>query len=275
MKIFIQSNKYQLIAAKVAKYSFERFDHDVEIMNFEDYEILNKNLNNKILKNGKLITFKNDLQSFTLLRFLAPQLNNYKDNILIIDPDIFALKDPTEILDKKNDKFNIHCTYYNEKPRSEMMLIDASKIKWNFEKIINDLFNHELDYAELINLKFDKNLKIKEINKKFNSHDKVLNDTILLHTTNRVTQPWKEGLETNFERTNFTNYQIFKEKIKKILNRKYNKELITRKFIEHPDQNVIKIIKKLFFDAKKFGYLSQKDIDLEIRKFNLSTKIFL
>lgn len=274
MKIFIQSNKYQLIAAKVAKFSFERFNYDVEIMNFENYEILKKNLNNTILRNGKVTTFKDDLQSFTLLRFLAPQLNNYNDLILIIDPDIFALKNPIEIFEEINENHNIYCTYYNNKPRSEMMLIDASKIRWNFNEIINDLFNHKLDYSDLINLNFDKNLKIKELKKKFNSHDKIINDTIMLHTTKRITQPWKEGLDINFERTNFTYFQILKEKLKKIINMKYNEELIAKKFLKHPDENVIKIVKKLFIDAKNLGYLSQEEIDEEIKRFNLSNKIF-
>ena len=35
MKVYIQSNKYQSISAKVAKYSFERFGYEVEIMSLE------------------------------------------------------------------------------------------------------------------------------------------------------------------------------------------------------------------------------------------------
>ena len=44
-----------------------------------------------------------------------------------------------------------------------------------------------------MNLSFDQNLKIKKINNKFNSHDFIDEETVLLHTTNRLTQPWKEG----------------------------------------------------------------------------------
>ena len=36
--------------------------------------------------------FKDDLQSFTLLRFLIPELSDSKSPIMIIDPDIFAIK---------------------------------------------------------------------------------------------------------------------------------------------------------------------------------------
>ena len=56
-----------------------------------------------------------------------------------------------------------------------------------------------------MNLSFNKNLKIKNIDKKYNSHDNINSDTVLLHTTNRLTQPWKEGLKINFEKVSFQN----------------------------------------------------------------------
>ena len=43
-------------------------------------------------------TWRNDtLQSFTPLRFLPPQLMNYKNRVLVVDPDVFALKNIKEI----------------------------------------------------------------------------------------------------------------------------------------------------------------------------------
>ena len=70
MKIFIQSNSSQSIAAKVAKYSFERFGCHVEIMYVEENKILKDKLNKRMLRDKKIVKYKNDLQSFTLLRFL-------------------------------------------------------------------------------------------------------------------------------------------------------------------------------------------------------------
>ena len=52
---------------------------------------------------------------------------------------------------------------------------------------VKKVFNKQLDYSQLMNLNFDPNLKIKEINKKYNSIDVVDKDTILLHTSNRIT----------------------------------------------------------------------------------------
>ena len=56
-------------------------------------------LSDFVSKNLKLVSLANlnDLQSFTLLRFLPPKL--YDDFCLIIDPDVFMVKDPAHILE--------------------------------------------------------------------------------------------------------------------------------------------------------------------------------
>ena len=42
------------------------------------------------------------------------------------------------------------------------MIIDAKKLP-EFNYLINQLFNHNLDYQNLMNLSFDQNLKIKKL----------------------------------------------------------------------------------------------------------------
>lgn len=275
MKVYIQSNKYQSIAAKVAKYSFERFGYDVEIMSLEKNHILLDRINNQIKRNNKIVKYKDDLQSFTLLRFYAPFLCSIKSNILVIDPDIFALKDPKELFNEiKNNEFDIACTFYNDNPRSEMMLINTNSVKWDFNNIIEKLFNFEIDYKDLMNLNFDKNLKIKKIDNKYNSHDKIDYDTVLLHTTNRITQPWKEGLKINFERSNFSYLNLIKQYIKRSLNFEYDKNLLINNFQKHPDGKVRDVIKKLFTEAKNKKIISEQEINNEINLKNLSKNVF-
>ena len=99
-----------------------------------------------------------------------------------------------------NNDSNLACTFYNEIARSEMMVINSNKISWKFENIINDLFNFKVDYSQLMKLNFDNSLKILQIEKKYNTHDILDKNTVLLHTTNRITQPWKIGLDIDFER---------------------------------------------------------------------------
>ena len=274
MKIYIQSNKYQKLASIVSKYSFERFGHEVEIMNVEENDFLKDKLNHEILRKGKKTIYRNDLQSFTLLRFLAPQLNNYKDKILVIDPDIFALKDPKKIIEDHSNSSDLSCVFYNNIPRSEMMLVDAKRVKWNFKNIVSNLFNFEIDYEDLMNFKFNSDLTINKISECYNSHDKINDDTILLHTTNRITQPWKEGLEINFFKNNLSKFQIFKEHVKKIIGKSYNEEFISKFFLKHPDKDVKNCIKNLFKEAKELNYFSQEDIEKEVANLNISRKIF-
>jgi hypothetical protein len=197
-KIYIQQNRKQYLASKIALSSFVKagFDrNDIFFISFESNDFLQSKIGKNYFRNGKITKFKDDLQSFTLLRFLAPEINNFQDKILVIDPDVFAIKNPSVIFEEMTDNYDIGCTSINGVFRSEVMLINAKKIRWDFKKIINDLFNFKLDYRDLISLSFEKNAHIKTISNIYNSHDAINPDTVLLHTTNRITQPWKEDLK--------------------------------------------------------------------------------
>ena len=80
--------------------------------------------------------------------------------------------------------------------------------------------------------------KIFELDINYNSHDIITKDTILLHTTRRITQPWKEGLDVDFERHHSKKY-LFNQTLRKYLGFKYNKNLITNKYQRHPNEEVI------------------------------------
>tara|TARA_B100001057_G_scaffold501156_3_gene621180 strand:- start:6713 stop:7537 length:825 start_codon:yes stop_codon:yes gene_type:complete len=272
MKVYIQSNKYQKIAAKVAAYSFERFGLKTEYLNFEDNKLLNYYLGSSYLRKGESCIFKDDLQSFTILRFLAPQINKFKEKILVIDPDVFAIKDPTHMINLISN-FDIACTFRNNFPRSEVMIIDANKVNWKFEDICKKVFDKEIDYSKLIDLTFDKNLKLKKINDEYNSIDKVNNETILLHTSNRITQPWKEDLEINFERYNLKVKDYLKYYFKKIFNKNYNNNLFAKKFVKHPNDKVYATVKNLFNEAIKNNFIQNYEIEEAISKGYISKKI--
>ena len=134
---------------------------NIFFLDFEKNDLLKSMVGKKYKRSGKIKYFKNDLQSFTLLRFLAPELDNYKGKLLVIDPDVFALKDVNNIFNLLDDD-DLACTFLENKARTEVMIIDAQKVKWKFEEIINQVFNLKLDYSDLMNLSFDKNIKIKK-----------------------------------------------------------------------------------------------------------------
>ena len=274
MKIYIQTNSRQYLASKVSAYSFFRFGHQPILMNLDEIGILKSTIGRKYLRNGQHTKYKNDLQSFTLLRFYAPELNNYKDKILVIDPDIFALKDPKELIKELSPEYDLCCTFANNLARSEIMLIDAKKVKWDFQNLINKLFNFQVDYNELMSLRFDNQIRIKRIDNRYNEHDKILDKTILLHTTNRITQPWKEGLKIDFEYYNNEKFFFLKNILKKALGLNYNQNYFQKKYYKHPDDKVILSIKNLFNEAKDNKYINKEEIDQAIEKGFISSKIF-
>jgi hypothetical protein len=275
MKIYIQTNNQQRLAAKIAKASFvERgFNkNNIFFLDLEENKFLKSYLNSSYIRNGKITKYKNDLQSFTLLRFFAPEINKYKDKILVIDPDVFACKNPESIFNNLHDEDEICCTFYNNFPRSEVMLINANKVRWDFKQIIRSLFDQKIDYKDLMNLTFDKNIKIKKIKNIYNSHDSINNNTVLLHTTNRITQPWKEGLKIDFDKKYFSLFTKYKNFIKKLLGLNYNKSITEKFYIRHPDPNVLKKIKSCYEYALKNNIISLNEVKQEIIKGYVSEK---
>ena len=275
MKIFICTNKFQKLAAKVAAYSFSKLGYrEIEILELEKNEFLKSKLNLTYLRNGKLTKFVDDLQSFTLLRFLPFTINNTK-KCLIIDPDVFALQDPKNRINKIFDEenFQIACTKIGNNFRSEVMFLKNTNTDWSFEDIINDLFNHKIDYKELINLtskKYFSNIFTLPIF--FNHHDKIENDTIFLHTSKRITQPWKEGLQVDFYNENTTKYYKFKQFLKKILNLRYDKSSLSNHYIKHPNIIVSKKVLYLFKESLKSGFIKSDELESAIKSNYISEK---
>ena len=272
MKVFIQSNKFQKLAASVARYSFIKNGfNDVEILDLESCDVLNRNIGKQYLRNGKLVSFEyNDLQSFTLLRFLPPKIQT-SGFCLIIDPDIFAIKNPLEKLRKIITKdVDIFCTEINNQLRSEVMILNLENKIWDYNRLIEDLFNQRIDYSKLLNLSLFKNLKIKKLDIVFNHHDKINEETIFLHTSNRITQPWKEGLNINFK-TFFTNKYKILNLIKYFLRMNYDPRVVSKKFLSHPNINVNNFIIKTFNEAIKNKYVNKEELDLAVMNNYIST----
>ena len=273
MKILIQRNNKQKLVSKIAAASFIKqgiLANDILFLEFENNALLNSQVGKKYLRKGKIKIFKNDLQSFTLMRFYGPEFVHYKEKILIIDPDVFAIKNPKNISSFLDDKNSLACTFINHEPRTEVMLVNAEKVKWKFNEIVEKLFNLEIDYNDLMNLNFDKSLKISRLDINYNSHDIITKDTIFLHTSNRITQPWKEGLDVDFERHN-SKKSLFKQIFRKYLGLKYNKNILINKYQRHPNEEVIIKFKELYNYALENNIINNEEIQKSIEKKFFST----
>lgn len=219
--VFIQANDKQFIGAKIAEFSLKENskrpdDFDVFIMNLSDYPVLNNREGQKYLRMGKEATFSHKkLQTFTLLRFLPPQLMNYQGKAIVIDPDVFAV-DGTDIMDLFEQDMKSKAVLCHQPPekniggryyKTSVMLLDCAKLKhWKWDQMIEDMFNFKVDYAHWMRLTSEDPANIGPLDGVWNHHDTLNSDTKLIHYTNRLTQPWKAGLKIDYQHERMNPY---------------------------------------------------------------------
>ncbi len=211
--IFIQTNNKQSIGAIVSAYSMKRNSahadkFDVTIMQQENYHWFSKREGQEYMRHGVKRTWhENDLQSFTLTRFLPPQLMGYKGRALVVDPDVFAVQDVWELLSRDMKGKAIMCRgskFKNGAWASSVMLLDCAKLThWDVEKGFNELFEGKRDYHNWISLLMEDQSTIGAFENEWNDFDKLTPNTKMIHNTRRRTQPWKTGLKVDYTPTEF------------------------------------------------------------------------
>ena len=113
--VFIHTNHKQIVGALVAKYALRRNSRhndkfEVRIIEKKDYPFFDAREGQTYLRDGVKRTWLNDdLQSFTPLRFMPPELMGYKGRSVVIDPDIFAVGDVWELLSRDMQGKAIMC----------------------------------------------------------------------------------------------------------------------------------------------------------------------
>ena len=91
----------------------------MRIMQLKDHSFLLEREGQIYLRDGaKRPWLVDDLQSFTPLRFLPPELMGYQGRALVIDPDVFAVGDVWELLSRDMQGKAIMCRPRNRKSRS-------------------------------------------------------------------------------------------------------------------------------------------------------------
>ncbi|MDA8709362.1 hypothetical protein N9M61_02500 [Gammaproteobacteria bacterium] len=275
MKIFICSNNTQHIGAKVAKYSIlKRSDLDtidVEIIFEENYSEIQKFFSKPYLRHGRMETFKkNDMQSFTLLRFHIPKLMNFKDKAIVMDPDIYLVRRGFEYLESLSfDEFSIYARRGLKKNSwgSSLMLLSCNQLKhWSIENIISSLHSGEIDYDDLINLRLENN-KIGELDKKWNEFDELNNRTIFLHTTEKRTQPWRVGLKLDSSIPPILKY-IPRAPIYKL----FGKDLTIG--IEHPNNQITQFFMSELAECLAKEIITHEEISIAVDMKHMRSDIF-
>mgnify|MGYP001174904063 CR=1 FL=1 len=269
-KIFIQANNKQMIGAFLAKFAIEKNISkkiEVEIINSDDCENLNSFHGKTYLRKGIITKWDiNDLQSFTLTRFFPPEIMNYKGKALVIDPDVFSIRDISSIfdMDLKNKSILARKVYNSDESyywASSVMLLDCKKLKhWNKSELLEKLAKKMIDYRDLTSLYLENQDEIGELEEKWNHYDILNSETIFLHNTNRITQPWKTGLDIDFFYENKSGLKITyitKKFLKYILGNILKiKRYKVKSYIQHSDPNQISYFFNLCNEAIKNKVIS-------------------
>jgi hypothetical protein len=208
--VVIHTNDKQMLGGLVSAYSYKRNSRtpdsfDVRIVNAKDFAELQQP-GHSLLRGSHVRPWDpNDLQSFTPLRFAVPGLLGYEGLAVVTDPDVFAVGDVAELFKRDLDDKAIWC-----RPRpgfdkitdplaTSVMLLDCPKLRhWQFDKQLEKLWGHEVDYLDWINLRLEKLETIGLLEPEWNDFDRLTPQTKLLHNTKRRTQPWKTGLPIDF-----------------------------------------------------------------------------
>ncbi len=209
--VFIHTNPKQRLGALVSAYSMRRNSKHgdslrIELIETGDHPFLEAREGQRFLRGGRHQAWRmDDLQSFTPLRFMPPELMGYEGRAVVVDPDVFAVGDIYELLTRDMQGKAIMC---RKRPRKQdlpggyatsVMLLDCARLHhWRTAESFAKLFTQELDYLDWIELKTEQPETIGLLEPEWNDFDNLTPKTKLLHNTKRQTQPWKTGLPIDF-----------------------------------------------------------------------------
>src|SRR5690242_10328389 len=134
--VFIHTNDKQIVGALVSQYSLKRNSRypdqfETRIISSGDHPFLRAHEGQAYLREERMVTWNyNDLQSFAPLRFMPPELMGYEGRAVVVDPDVFAVGDITELLDRDMQGKAILCKAGRTEKRfaSSVMLLDCAKL---------------------------------------------------------------------------------------------------------------------------------------------------
>lgn len=274
-KVFIQTNDEQFLGAQIAAYALRRNSKnndkfDIEILHSRDIPWLKNRIGQKFLRGAEeRVWKKDDLQSFTPVRFMPPKLMNYQGRAVVIDPDCFALADVWDLFSRDMGGKALMCRWrpafkdLEGYRASSVMLLDNVKLRhWDAEKTFGELFEFKKDYMKWIKLEYEPDETVGLLEPEWNDFDKLTPETKILHNTYRRTQPWKTGLPVDF--TVRVKPHSFAKSVAKAVKRLVGDKKSTRDFYQpHPDPSQERLFFTLLRECLEKGIV---DADLVRRE---------
>ncbi len=277
--VFIHTNHKQWIGALVSQYSMKRNSayperFEVRIIHHKDYPFFQEMEGKPFLRDGVKRLWRNeDLQSFTPLRFMPPELMGYRGRAVVVDPDIFAVGDIWELLTRDMQGNAILCRkrsgpkwWLDRCYASSVMLLDCAKLThWRCEEQFRAMFEFKLDYMDWIGLR-QETAPIGLFEPEWNDFDKLTPATKLLHNTRRLTQPWKTGLPIDW--TPNDRFRLFPPIgwLMRARRRFLGDYALLGTYKRHPDRNQERFFFGLLKECLEQGIVSEELLKEEMRQ---------
>ena len=276
-RVFIHVNHKQMLGAVVGKYALEKYSantdkFDVQFIEVRNHAFLHKKEGQLYLRDGgKRKWLNNDLQSFTPLRFMPPELMGYQGRALVIDPDVFAVADVWELLSRDMAGKSLLCRPKSgNKGRhgalaSSVMLLDCAQLgHWKAEEQFNEMFEFKRDYMQWIGLYMEDRSNIGLFENEWNDFDHLNLDTNMLHTTKRWHQPWKTGLPVDFRPAD--TFQLFPPRhwIRRARRAIFGDYFLTGTYKAHPDPAQERLFFRLASECLDTGVITEKEVRSEM-----------
>jgi hypothetical protein len=275
--VFVHTNHKQYVGALVSAHSMRRNSRtpdafDVRLIEHEDHlDFFNKYEGREYLRDGASRRWLNDdLQSFTPLRFMPPELMGYEGKAVVVDPDVFAVGDVNELLTRDMQGKGVMCRKRGSGPfahfASSVMLLDCARLKhWKLSEDFDRLFRRERDYKEWMNLGYEDEANMGLLEPEWNDFDKLTPKTKMVHNTKRFTQPWKTGLPVDFvpsERSYIPGVAL----LKRARRRLFGEYAMLGSYKAHPDTKQEAFFFGLLRECLEQGIVSEELLKDEMRK---------
>jgi hypothetical protein len=273
--IYIHTNEKQIVGALVSQFSFKRFASnpsafDVKLINTCDYPFIKSHEGRTYLRDGLHRQWKSDdLQSFTVLRFMPPQLMNYEGRSLVVDPDVFCVSDVGDLLNRDMLGRSVLARLrVNTKPgvyaSSVMLLNNARLMHWRVKENFEEMFKFKRDYMKWIGLELEPKESIGELESVWNDFDRLNPETRMVHNTKRKTQPWKTGLPVDFrppEKAGSLKPANLIHRVRRVLFGEYG---LMGRYKHHPDMTQERLFFALLKECVDQGHVTRHMIEKEM-----------
>jgi hypothetical protein len=275
--VFIHTNERQWLGALVGEYALRRNsarpdDFEVRFIHTRDHDFLHRKEGQSFLRGGTTRVWRmDDLQSFTPLRFLPPQLMGFQGRAVVTDPDVFAVGDINELLNRDMDGVGVMGRHRSAKAgkksqvATSVMLLDCERLQhWNVEQDFNDLFEFSKDYKEWMILAYENPANISYLEDRWNDFDHLDADTRLLHNTKRRTQPWKTGLAVDYTPADKFKNKPLLASLNRMRARAFGEYGLLGRYQQHPDPAQQNLFFGLLRECLESGHISEQQVRSEI-----------